>query len=283
MAGAGRPFKFNSSDKKRVCNLAIAHPKWSAAKIGKLAEERGTPPVSDRTIRRYLNSSGYLKLMPKPIPMMTAKHIENRLNWCLRHQDFDWERVVFTDESYFEYNRNKIPLWSKKKPQIMTPKRSPAIMIWGGIGLRGTTPLSIGTGHINSHKYIDILNENLIPTMEVLYPEGYILQQDNARAHVSNESKRWMADAGINVMEWPAASPDLSIIENVWGLMKNRIENLDPRSVPLWKQEIQNFWDDIDQDFLGNYFETSQKGLNCVLKLTVVPLTIKVFIILYMT
>ena len=27
MAGAGRPFKFNSSDKKRVSNIAIAHPK----------------------------------------------------------------------------------------------------------------------------------------------------------------------------------------------------------------------------------------------------------------
>jgi hypothetical protein len=106
-----------------------------------LAEKRGAPTVSDRTIRRYLNRSGYLKLMPKPVPMMTAKHIENRLNWCLRHQDFDWERVVIADESYFEYNRNKIPLWSKEKPQIMTPKRSPAIMIWGGISLRGTTPL----------------------------------------------------------------------------------------------------------------------------------------------
>jgi transposase len=261
MAGAGRPFKFNSSDKKRVSNLAIAHLKWSVAKIGNLAEKRGTPAVSDRMIRRYLNRSGYLKLMPKPVPMMTAKHIENRLNWCQRHQDFDWERVVFTDESYFEYNRNKIPLWSREKPQIMTPKRSPAIMIWGGISLRGTTPLSIGTGHINSSKYIDILNENLIPAMEVLYPEGYILQQENARAHISNETKKWMTDAGINIMDWPAASPDLSIIENVWGLMKNRIENLDPRSVPLWKQEIQNVWDDIDQDFLGNYFESIPKRI----------------------
>jgi hypothetical protein len=60
-------------------------------------------------------------------------------------------------------------------------------------------------------------------------------------------------------LDWPAASFDLSIIENVWGLMKNRIENLDPWSVPLWKQEIQNVWDDIDQDFLGNYSESIPK------------------------
>jgi hypothetical protein len=37
--------------------------------------------------------------------------------------------------------------------------------------------------------------------MEVLYPEGYILQQDNARAHISNESKKWMTDARINFMD----------------------------------------------------------------------------------
>ncbi len=93
-------FKFGSSDKKMVSNLAIAHPKWSEVKIGNLAEKRGTPAVSDRTIRRYLNRSGYLKLMPKLVPVMTAKHIENRLNWCQRHQDFDWQRVVFTDEVF---------------------------------------------------------------------------------------------------------------------------------------------------------------------------------------
>ncbi len=55
------------------------------------------------------------------------------------------------------------------------------------------------------------------------------------------------------------APPDLSIIENVWGLMKNRIENLDPRSVPLWNQEIQNFWDDVDQGFNRKLYRKHSK------------------------
>ncbi len=32
--------------------------------------------------------------------MMTAAHRQNRLQWCLEDQNYDWSKVVFTDDRY---------------------------------------------------------------------------------------------------------------------------------------------------------------------------------------
>ena len=65
---------------------------------------------------------------------------------------------------------------------------------------------------INSIKYLQILQKNLLPEMFL----GEKLQQDNAPAHNSILSKTWFSENGLEILEnWPPNSPDINIIENV--------------------------------------------------------------------
>jgi transposase len=58
---------------------------------------------------------------------------------------------------------------------------------------------------------------------------------DNARIHTSKVTKEWINVNKINVMEWPAQSPDMNPIENLWDIIDRKI-----RKTPIKPSNIEN-------------------------------------------
>ena len=107
-------------------------------------------------------------------------------------------------------------------------------------------------GSLDAARYCDVLSEGLQQTASILYPDGFLLVHDNAPCHAARHTQHWMQTQGITALPWPSVSPDLNPIENLWGLLKNRIEKDHPKTKEELKAAIERHWFGFDFEVLQN-------------------------------
>ncbi|CAK9796575.1 Transposable element Tc3 transposase [Anthophora plagiata] len=166
--------------------------------------------------------------------MLKAHHKVARLEYAKNHMHWtdEWKRVIFSDEKKFNldgpdgYSSYWHDLRQKKNdPKLSRNFHGGSVMIWGAFSSYGKLKLCFINGKINSERYVDMLDGALIPFFEDTVGEReFIFQQDNAAIHVSKYSREWFKTRDIPLIEWPACSPDMNPIENLWGIMARNIQ-----------------------------------------------------------
>lgn len=71
--------------------------------------------------------------------------------------------------------------------------------------------------------YTNILKDVMLPHAEEEMPLRWRFQQDNDPKHTSRHCKTWLQQNAIEVLDWPAQSPDLNPIENLWEIVNSKI------------------------------------------------------------
>lgn len=219
-------------------------------------------PISPRHTRYLLQQNKNLRWEKSgKEPKLTPRHIEDRLVWSKFYSMYNqhqWARVVFSDEKRFcpdgpdGYKYYWRDLRKDKTISMSRRKGGGGLMMWGGISFYGTTSQAVMIGTQNSFDYTKILENNLLPFCDAHMPVGYIFQHDNASIHASKETSKWLKDSGLKVMDWPACSPDLNPIENVWGYMARKLytNNKQYQTLTELKSEVLNVWKNIPADYI---------------------------------
>jgi len=105
------------------------------------------------------------------------------------------------------------------------------VQVWGAIGSQGKVYLETFEGNISADLYVKMINDRFWQKIRITVNDNFIFQQDGARTHTSLASRAMLEENHINYMSWPARSPDLSPIENVWSMLKNKVYRRHPQDV----------------------------------------------------
>ena len=69
------------------------------------------------------------------------------------------------------------------------------------------------------------------------------------------------------MIDWPPNSPDLSPIENLWAVLKQRIQTRAPKDLTELKKMIEVEWLQFDPIFLGNFINSMKRRCQMVINL----------------
>lgn len=265
--GQGRPLATTAREDRFVVQLARRNRSFNATKLRAEFAAGTGQLVSSQTVRNRLHSAGLYARRPMVVLPLTDHHKRARLAWANDHLhwgDFEWGRVLFTDESRFtlQPDNRRVRIWrergTRRNPQFAVERpqyEGGGVMVWAGISTDGRTDLHfVRNGTLNAQRYRDEILEPTVLPYAAAMGEHFILMDDNARPHRANIINNWLEDVGIERMDWPANSPDGNPIEHAWDALGRRIADreIPPRTLPELTAALTEEWNRIPQEFINN-------------------------------
>ena len=271
----GRTKKATTEKERR---LILRKASNSALTARQIKSAVGTS-ASLRTVQRVIKNCRHLKrLKMKRKPALKANHRSQRLQFAKDHMSWtkEWQKVIFTDEKKFNFDGPDGFSYYfhdlRKEETILSRRRkdSGSTMVWGAISSKGVIDLVILEGRQDAEKYKELLIKEKPKIRAVMKNQKYIFQQDNASIHTAKIIKEWFLSNKIDVMDWPSLSPDLNIIENVWGYLSRQVyangkqyntkEELKNSILDCWKKIPQDYIQKLYSSIPARIFEVIQKN-----------------------
>lgn len=154
-------------------------------------------------------------------------------------------------------------------------------MFWGAFGASARTTLNVLLGDPESQRggvTARVILTTLRSELPTILAPGSIFMQDNAPVHTARLVQNWLHDwaeeNGIRLLDWPAYSPDLNPIENLWKMIKERVIEAHPelldmgnsmQALDLLEMAAVEAWEGLEDRVLQNLIHSMRRRLQAVI------------------
>jgi len=240
-------------------------------------------PVTPQTVRNILQKNDFHSVVKKKRPLLKKAHRLERLKFARYHENWtveDWKRILWSDET--KINRigsdGRSYTWKKKGESLSDRTTTPTVkhgggnnlMVWGCMGWNGVGVLTEVQVTMDAEQYCEIVDGGVVESFEKLEmaEEERMFQQDNDPKHTSKKATKWFEDNKIEVMAWPAQSPDINPIEHLWVDLKKAL-NKHPKPAKgvheLWERVVEE-WNGIGPETCQNLIESMPRRIQAVIR-----------------
>lgn len=260
----GRRLIFTQREMRIFRRYIRTHRSNSVSDITQWARTFFEKVVSESTIRRCITRCKHKLYKAKRKPFVNPRQKRNRITWARTYCKWTvakWKTILWSDESSFQItigNMGKKVIRMKEEADDSScyagrVQKPTSLMVWGCMAASGVGALHFCDGTIKAPQYTAILQQHLPASRRKLFGRRRsIFQQDNAKPHTARITTNWFMENRVKVLPWPASSPDLSPIENLWRILKRKVQQRRPRNSEQLKAVLLQEWNSIPQ-------ETTQK------------------------
>ncbi|GFT93698.1 transposable element Tcb2 transposase [Trichonephila clavipes] len=241
-------------EKYNACRRQIYHP----------ISKRDRCTTAQQVANQFLAASG---------KQISRKTVARRL----RGGGLYARRLLYESRFSLSSDCRRQLIWSESgtayRPENIQEKdRYPtcSIMVWAGIMINGRTRLHVvANGTMTDQRYID---EVLLPHVRLFLGavgDKLVFMDDNATCHRTLAVQDCLDSEGIQRLVWPARSPDLNPIENVWDALGRQVagRNYPPTNKNTLIRALTEEWDKLPQQLLDNVVQSIVRRVECCITL----------------
>lgn len=277
--GRGRKLKTDARDDRHLIRLCLGRRTQTASTLRAEWQHALGFRVSQSLVKARLHKAGLYARRPRVKPLLSLRHRQRRLEWAQRHRrihQLQWEHVIFSDEARFEvYRRDGRIRVRRRREELyhescVTPRVQAGgggITVWGCFHTRGKPNLVMLEGNLNHQRYLQILEGNLVPYARETFGENFVFQDDNAPAHRARAVRDFWEENEIQHLDWPACSPDMNPIENLWAEVTRYLNNLQhsPTNVNQLRVALNDAWAAIPNETLASLVSSMPRRIQALL------------------
>jgi transposase len=244
--------------------------------------------LQPRNVQNRLHEQGLGTKKKVKKPALSKDHKKRRREWAKEHQDWPlsrWQGILWSDESSFTLQ--PAPrcrrVWTVRGRRGLDPRQIEEtkkhggghINVWGCFSASGLGSLKWVKETMKAKNYHSILKNQVLPElrkMSAQQPEiVFLFQHDNASVHTAKKCKKYLKtkedSEGFSVLDWPAQSPDLAPIENLWSILKFQLKMREKKPTTkeeLWNQLVEE-WEKLQSDLLTRLVDSMPQRCKDVL------------------